>query len=221
MGDWIYRTSVDQDWISLIFFINLILVVGLNYSETNIFRDILKVHLSSIYISKYTSDRNLTFRDSFNILSAALTITSLSLLITWFMTEVFDSVLFAFEFYYILLGITFLGLIRFITVRFVLKQMNMLNKINIYQFRGFTHNTQFSIFLFILLFIGHYAALSPGIIIGFLILLILLWAILQARILLSFIKSNPKDIFYLIFYLCTIKMAPWLWLYFMIIESRL
>ena len=90
MGDWIYRTSVDQDWISLIFFINLILVVGLNYSETNRFRDILKVHLSSIYISKYTSDRNLTFRDSFNILSAALTITSLSLLITWFMTEVFD-----------------------------------------------------------------------------------------------------------------------------------
>ena len=144
MGDWIYRTSVDQDWISLIFFINLILVLGLNYSETNRFRDILKVHLSSIYISKYTSDRNLTFRDSFNILSAALTITSLSLLITWFMTEVFDSVLFAFEFYYILLGITFLGLIRFITVRFVLKQMNMLNKINIYQFRGFTHNTQFS-----------------------------------------------------------------------------
>ena len=43
MGDWIYRTSVDQDWISLIFFINLILVVGLNYSETNRFRDILKV----------------------------------------------------------------------------------------------------------------------------------------------------------------------------------
>jgi hypothetical protein len=142
-------------------------------------------------------------------------------LILWGIKETSGTELYAFEFYYILFAIIFFGWIRFMFVQFVLKQMNMLNKINSYHFRAFTHNTQFSLFLSTLLFIGHYTHLAPEIITVFLFMLFLIWGILQAGILLSFIKSNPKDIFYLIFYLCTVKIAPWLWLYFLIIETRM
>jgi hypothetical protein len=221
MGEWIYRASIDQDWISLIFFFNLLLVVGLHYFEASRFWDLLKFYSSNIYISKYTTDRNLSFQGAFNTLSALLIFSSVSLLILWGIKETSGAELYAFEFYYILFAIIFFGWIRFMFVQFVLKQMNMLNKINSYHFRAFTHNTQFSLFLSILLFIGHYTHLAPEIITVFLFMLFLIWGILQAGILLSFIKSNPKDIFYLIFYLCTVKIAPWLWLYFLIIETRM
>jgi hypothetical protein len=44
---------------------------------------------------------------------------------------------------------------------------------------------------------------------------------LQTSILFSFIKSYPRDLFYLIFYLCAVKIAPWFWFYYMIIQPRL
>ena len=62
MGEWIYRASIDQDWISLIFFFNLLLVVGLHYFEASRFWDLLKFYSSSIYISKYTTNRNFRFK---------------------------------------------------------------------------------------------------------------------------------------------------------------
>jgi len=72
MGELINRPSINQDWISLIFFCNLIIIFGLHYSDTNRFRDLMKFYSSNIYFSRYISDRNLTFKGSFNILSSFL-----------------------------------------------------------------------------------------------------------------------------------------------------
>ena len=221
MGEWIYRTSVEQDWISLFYFINLVFIVGLHFSEPNRFWDLLKSFSSTIYFSKYSTDQNLTFRGFFNLFSGLLILSNLSLLLKLGIEEISKNPLYAFEFYYILLGIAFIVLLRFIGIQFILRQIDKLNKINIYHFKAFTQNTQFSLLLFLLLFIKHYTSLSIEVILGLLILLFLLWLFMQVRILLSFIIINPKQIFYLIFYLCTVKLAPWFWLYFFIIETRL
>ena len=221
MGEWIYRTSAEQDWISLFYFINLVFIVGLHFSEPNRFWDLLKSFSSTIYISKYNTDQNLRFRGFFNLFSGLLILSNLGLLLKLGIEEISKNTLYAFEFYYILSGIVFTVVIRFIGVQFILRQIDKLNKIKIYPFRAFIQNTRFSLLLFLLFFIKHYTSISIEVTLGLLILLFLLWLFIQVRILFSFIIINPKQIFYLIFYLCMIKIAPWFWLYFFIIETRL
>ena len=81
MGEWIYRTSAEQDWISLFYFINLVFIVGLHFSEPNRFWDLLKSFSSTIYISKYNTDQNLRFRGFFNLFSGLLILSNLGLLL--------------------------------------------------------------------------------------------------------------------------------------------
>ncbi|MGI9540821.1 MAG: DUF4271 domain-containing protein [Flavobacteriaceae bacterium] len=221
MGEWIYRTSVEHDWISFFYFINLVFIVGLHFSEPYRFWDLLKSFSSTISFSKYSTDQNLKFRGFFNLFSGLLILSNLGLLLKLGIEEISKNPLYAFEFYYILLGIVFMVVLRFIGVQFILGQIDKLNKINTYNFKVFTQNTKFSLLFFLLLFIKHYTSLSIEVTLGLLVLLFLLWLFMQARILFSFIKINPKQIFYLFFYLCTVKIAPWFWLYFFIIETRL
>ena len=221
MGELINRPSINQDWISLIFFCNLIIIFGLHYSDTNRFRDLMKFYSSNIYFSKYISDRNLTFKGSFNILSSFLVFYTLSNLLMWGIKQVSDSIFYPFEFYYVLFCVVLFGLFRFIIVQFVMKQINQVNKINIYHFKSFTHATQFSILFIFILFFNNYSGISSKITLGVIASLSLLWLTLQTSILFSFIKSYPRDLFYLIFYLCAVKIAPWFWFYYMIIQPRL
>ena len=107
MGECIYRTSVEQDLVSLFYFINLVFIVGLHFSEPNRFWDLLKSFSSTIYFSKYSTDQNLTFRGFFNLFSGLLILSNLSLLLKLGIEEISKNPLYAFEFYYILLVIKY------------------------------------------------------------------------------------------------------------------
>ncbi len=148
MGEWIYRTSAEQDWISLFYFINLVFIVGLHFSEPNRFWDLLKSFSSTIYISKYNTDQNLRFRGFFNLFSGLLILSNLGLLLKLGIEEISKNTLYAFEFYYILLGIVFTVVIRFIGVQFILRQIDKLNKIKIYHFRAFIQIHDFHSYYF-------------------------------------------------------------------------
>jgi hypothetical protein len=222
MGELIYNTNIHQDWISLIFLFNLILFVMLNYTNHDRFVDILRIFSSSLYIGKYANDHNYNYLERFNFVSFLFIANTMGLFLLCVNNYIFIPIIDGIEFYYYLVVLFSIISIRFFISQFILRSLKLINIINIFLFKSFTNNTQTAFFLFILLFIIHYT--KDTYLFHLLILLIIIlgfWLFNQLKIILSFIKSQPGNLFYLIFYLCNIKIAPWIWLYILFLQTRL
>jgi len=222
MGELIYNTNIHQDWISLIFLFNLSLFVMLNYINHDRFVDILRIFSSSLYIGKYANDHNYNYLERFNFVSFLFIANTMGLFLLCVNNYIFIPIIDGIKFYYYLAVLFSIISIRFFISQFILRSLKLINIINIFLFKSFTNNTQTAFFLFILLFIIHYT--KDTYLFYLLVLLIIIlgfWLFNQLKIILSFIKSQPGNLFYLIFYLCNIKIAPWMWLYILFLETRL
>ena len=222
MGELIYNTNIHQDWISLIFLFNLSLFVMLNYINHDRFVDILRIFSSSLYIGKYANDHNYNYLERFNFVSFLFIANTMGLFLLCVNNYIFIPIIDGIKFYYYLAVLFSIISIRFFISQFILRSLKLINIINIFLFKSFTNNTQTAFFLFILLFIIHYT--KDTYLFYLLVLLIInlgFWLFNQLKIILSFIKLQPGNLFYLIFYLCNIKIAPWMWLYILFLETRL
>ena len=221
MGELIYKTNIHQDWISLIFLFNLILFVMLNHFNHERFVDILRIFSSNLYTGKYANDLNYNYLERFNFVSFLLIANTMGLFLLSINNYIFNPIVKGNEFYYLAVFFSIITF-RFFINQFILRYLKLINIINIFLFKSFTNNTRTAFFLLILLFIYHYTKdayflqlLAP------LIIILGLWLFNQLKIIFSFIKSQPSNLFYLIFYLCNIKIAPWMWLYILFLETRL
>ena len=221
MGEWIYRNSADQDWISLIFFINLLFVFGMiNLDPTRVKR-LLRFYASDIYVSKHVNEKNLNFLSPFNLLSVFVVVNTLCLFFLSLSKFELPIIEFAFEYYYLFfVCLVFIG-IRYVFVWFTMKQMGELRNLKPLLFKSFSHHTQFALFLFLFIFLSYYTTISKLVFLSVFSLLAVLWFLYQFRILFSLFRRQPKDIFYLFLYLCTFKVAPWLWYFRIFIETKL
>ena len=222
MGELIYNTNIHQDWISLFFLFNLTLFVMLNYINHERFVDILRIFSSSLYIGKYANDRNYNYLERFNFVSFLFIANTTGLFLLSINNYVFNPIENRIELYYYLTVFFSMITIRFFINQFILRHLKLINMTNIFIFKSFTNNTRTSFFLLILLFISHYtkdAYFLP--ILTLLITFLVIWLFNNLKIIFSFIKSQPGNLFYLIFYLCNIKIFPWMWLYLLFIEKGL
>ena len=222
MGELIYNTNIHQDWISLFFLFNLTLFVMLNYINHERFMDILRIFSSSLYIGKYANDRNYNYLERFNFVSFLFIANTTGLFLLSINNYVFNPIENRIELYYYLTVFFSMITIRFFIHQFILRHLKLINIINIFLFKSFINNTRTAFFLLILLFIDHYTKDSHLLI--FLVPLIAvlgMWLFNKLKIIFSFIKSQPGNLFYLIFYLCNIKIFPWMWLYLLFIEKGL
>jgi hypothetical protein len=222
MGELIYNTNIHQDWISLFFLFNLTLFVMLNYINHERFVDILRIFSSSLYIGKYANDRNYNYLERFNFVSFLFIANTTGLFLLSINNYVFNPIENRIELYYYLTVFFSMITIRFFIHQFILRHLKLINIINIFLFKSFINNTRTAFFLLILLFIDHYTKDSHLLV--FLVPLIAvlgMWLFNKLKIIFSFIKTQPGNLFYLIFYLCNIKIAPWMWLYLLFLETRL
>ena len=220
MGELIYNTNIHQDWISLVFLFNLTLFVMLNYINHERFMDILRIFSSSLYIGKYANNYN--YLERFNFVSFLFIANTTGLFLLSINNYVFNPIENRIELYYYLTVFFSMITIRFFIHQFILRHLKLINIINIFLFKSFINNTRTAFFLLILLFIDHYTKDSHLLI--FLVPLIAvlgMWLFNKLKIIFSFIKSQPGNLFYLIFYLCNIKIFPWMWLYLLFIEKGL
>lgn len=222
MGELIYKTNVHQDWISIFFFINLFLIVVLHYINPSRFIDIIKVFSSRVYFGKYAKDHNFRYSEPFNIVCFLFVTNTLAFFLLSLNNYIFLHVVYAFKFYYLLGALFTMISIRFVFIQFIITKLELTNKTNVFQFKSFTHNTQAAFFLQFILFINYYTKeIYIALILVIFFAIVALWSFYQLKILFSFIKPQLGNLFYLIFYICTIKIAPWIWLYFLFIEPRL
>ena len=220
MGELVYRSNVHQDWVSLIFLINLLLVSALYYLDPVRLRRLIRFYATTLYISKHSSEKNLNFLSPFNLVSFLIVINSLCLFFLSFSSQINKPIVFAFEYYYLLVGLFIFLSLRFFFIKFIVGQLRLLRALKLSYFRSFTHHVQFALLFLIILFIDFYANLPTSISIVIFLFLGSLWFIYQARIIISIFNSRPRDVVYIFIYLCTLKTIPWYWFYKLLIESE-
>ena len=221
MGELILRNNTQQEWVSIIFFLNLLIVSSIFFLNPNRVKRMIKFYATDFYISKYTSERNLNYLSVYNLLSFLLIINTLCLLIFSFFNYSSKVAKFDTKYYYLIIVLFIFFGIRFLLLKIVAGLIGEIMELKSLFFKSFTHHVQFSLILFIVLFLNFYSSFSNITFIWVTSFIGLMWFFYQSRVIVSVFRSKPRELIYIILYLCTLKIIPWYWLYFFVVELKL
>ena len=221
MGELILRNNTQQEWVSIIFFLNLLIVSSIFFLNPNRVIRMIKFYATDFYISKYTSERNLNYLSAYNLLSFLLILNTLCLFIFSFFNYSSKVAKFDTRYYYLIIVLFIYFGIRFLLLKILAGLIGEIMELKSLFFKSFTHHVQFSLILFIVLFLNFYSSLSNITFIWVTSFIGLMWFFYQSRVIVSVFRSKPRELIYIILYLCTLKIIPWYWLYFFVIGFKL
>lgn len=221
MGELILRNNTQQEWVSIIFFLNLLIVSSIFFLNPNRVKRMIKFYATDFYISKYTSERNLNYLSVYNLLSFLLILNTLCLFIFSFFNYSSKVAKFDTKYYYLIIVLFIFFGIRFLLLKIVAGLIGETMELKSLFFKSFTHHVQFSLILFIVLFLNFYSSFSNITFIWVTSFIGLMWFFYQSRVIVSVFRSKPRELIYIILYLCTLKIIPWYWLYFFVVELKL
>ena len=164
MGEWIYRQSIQEDWITIIYFFNLLIISSMSFVNGARIYTLIKINKPTIYNSEFTNDKDLNYLSPFNILSFLIILNSTGQLYLWFLKINQTPLNYAFEYYYFIFYLSIILIIRFLLIRFVSENLGLIKTLKGYYFKNFTHNTQFALFSSTLLFFANYSQVNSLII---------------------------------------------------------
>lgn len=221
MGELILRNNTQQEWVSIIFFLNLLIVSSIFFLNPNRVKRMIKFYATDFYISKYTSERNLNYLSVYNLLSFFLILNTLCLFIFSFLNYSSKVAKFDTRYYYLIIVLFIFFGIRFLLLKIIAGLIGEIMELKSLFFKSFTHHVQFSLILFIVLFLNFYSSFSNITFIWVTSFIGLMWFFYQSRVIVSVFRYKPRELIYIILYLCTLKIIPWYWLYFFVIELML
>mgnify|MGYP001161059818 FL=1 len=211
MNEWLPKAIVNQDGISLFFFINLLVLLRLHLTTP---RGLIGPFKKLILKSTPILESNIAFFDFFHIGSFIVVTSSLSLWFLTFSEHIYPKVSFELiDLYYLLVVLFIFLVIRALVVRFVLKKLNLWKAKRNYFYMTLKIHFYCSFLILVVLAFNYYGfqdflffSVTSGCV-------VLLWFVFQVRFVIEYLNSHRREIFYIIFYLCTLKLAPWLWMY--------
>ena len=221
MEELIYRNDLNQDWISFIFFINLIILTAIFKINPPRFRSIILFHSTDIYIKRFSNEKKFNMISAYNILCFIITISTLCLFLILLLEYNYKTLLFAFEYYYLFSLLILMLSSRYIFIQFLINQLKINHNYRIGILKNFINNFRFALFYLIFLLIVNYVEIPNRQFLLFTLCYLIIWIFYQFRILILLFKSNPQQILYIIIYLCTLRLLPWYWFYILILEPWL
>ena len=120
-----------------------------------------------------------------------------------------------------MLGIFIVFFCRYLLIQFLSNKLGFKKSIKLVLYKNFSLATQISIIIIGLVFLWNYSILPLIFIESILVLMFLYWIINQFGIFFLFFKSRSEDLIYIILYLCAFKLAPWIWIYILLVETKL
>ncbi len=220
MGELIFKSNLNQDWISFALIFNIFLtylLVKINPIRTSRLLNFLKTDL---YFSKHNSERETQYLNPYNIVGTLMILNTICLSFIFFSEKIFYDKTYFFEFCFLFLFLIMFIVIRYFFETLITKKADFWKKIKPLIFKNFTLNLQYAYLYFALILIGFYSKI-PSLLINFIIGITLIsWFLSQTRLFLTLFKFLPKEVFYFILYLCTFKLIPWYCFYLFVLEPR-
>ena len=219
MEEWIFKLNTNNNWQFYIYLFNLIIIALLNQAfpkKISHLIDFLNIN-KNVKTPLYKH----FIIEPFNIGSFLIISCSISLFFYKFFEKFVDLSLNQFDFFYIYILISSTLIIRFFLVKSIFSIFAKTDDIEPYFIRVQLHNTLLCVIILIILLINEYSFLNKKIILGFFITVFLVWVVFNILSVYRYIKNKANEFLYLIFYLCAVKITPWLWIYHSIYETRI
>ena len=219
MEEWIFRSTSNSNWVFYVCYFNLLIIALLYQAFPKKINYIL--NFLSIHENLKTSMNKHFIIDPFNIGSFLIISSSLSLFFYEFFIKFIDSSFNQNDFIYIFLLISITLISRFFIVKSVLSIFSIIDDIDSYLSKNQSQNTLLCVSILILIFINEYSFINKQLIVGCFISTFLIWITFTFLLIYRYIKNRENEFLYLIFYICAVKISPWLWIYHSIYETRI
>ena len=219
MEEWIFRSTSNSNWVFYICYFNLLIIALLNQAFPKKINYILNI--LSIFKNLKTSMSKHFIIDPFNFGSFLIISSSLSLFFYQFFIEFIDSSFNQNDFIYIFLLISITLISRFLLVKSIFSIFSKIDDIDSYLAKNQYQNILLCVSILILIFINEYSFINKQLIIGCFISVFLVWISFTFLLFYRYIKNRENEFLYLIFYICAVKISPWLWIYHSIYETRI
>ena len=220
MGELIFKSNLNQDWISFALIFNIFLtylLVKINPVRTTRLFRFLKTDL---YFSKHNSERETQYLNPYNIVGTLIILNTISLSFIFFSEKFFFKKTYFFEFCFLFLFLAIFLVIRYFLMTLMTKKVGFWKKIKPLIFKNFTLNLQYAYLYFGLILIGFYSEMPSLLLYSFVGITLISWFLSQTRLFLTLFKFLPKEVFYFILYLCIFKIIPWYCFYLFVLEPR-
>lgn len=220
MGELIFKSNLNQDWISFAFLSNIFLTYLLtiiNPIRTIRLFNFLKI---GFYLSKHNSERETQYFNPYNIIGTLIIINTVCLSLIFFSEKIICQKTYFFDFCFLFLLIIIFIIIRYYISLLLTKKNNFGKRIKPLIFKNFTLNLQFSCVCFLIILIGFYSKVPSFLFYLIVSIISISWFLSKSRIFFSLFKFQPKEVVYFILYLCTFKLIPWYYLYLFVLAPR-
>jgi len=213
--DWITLNKSHHDWISILIFSNLILLSYTKWRYDRKFTSFFKSIDPSVYFNNYGND--FFFNRFFGVSILIFSIVNISILLI-FILDYFNLInMILFEFLILLSFLLSIGFVSYFTCSFFGGLLGVRRQALAYSFNNLRLLFRISFFILTIITIHHFYFFNT-----FLFLKISFFCVLVSYylysivIIYSFFKDLDKGKFYFILYLCTLKSAPWVFIYWFI-----
>ena len=213
--DWILLNKVHQDWISILIFSNLTLLSFIKWRYDRKFTSFFKSIDPSVYFNNYGN--NFFFNRFFGASILVFSIANISLCLIFILNSLDLIELNIISF---LIFFSFLLLIGFLSyfINSILGQILAVKKETLaYIFNNLRFLFRLSIFIFVILVIHYYYFFDTFIFLSTTSLCLLMFYFLYSILIIyKFLRNLDKGKMYFILYLCTLKITPWVFMYWFI-----
>ncbi|MBL6666150.1 MAG: DUF4271 domain-containing protein [Flavobacteriaceae bacterium] len=214
MFQWTEKLQSQQDWITIL----IVLIFGLSMYLYNRnphqFKLLVSFWKSKIYFNIYDKEKYANPLHLFNLILTFITLITFSLLSYFFYKKILFSLLGGISFLSFFSVISVMVVLRFGILKLIFQLSNHLEFYKQTVFRSISFYAMISLYAIFIFSVYHFGFPNNTNLLLILILMVLCFVFLtQLTVYLRIIRFNPIRIVYLILYLCTFKIAPWLWLY--------
>ena len=214
MFQWTEKFEPQQDWVAFIIILIFALCVYLLKINPHQFKLLVSFWRSNTYFKIYEKEKYVNPLNIFNLTITMISLITITLLSYFFYEKIMMSLLGKISYIIFFLFISALILIRFFLLKLIFRLANQTEIYSNTIFRSINFYSIISIYSLFFFSIYYYRFPSNNIFLIIIILIILCSAFLShLSIYVRIIMTNPNRIVYLILYLCTFKISPWLWLY--------
>ena len=214
MFQWTEKFEPQQDWVALIIILIFALCVHLLKINPHQFKLLVSFWRSNTYFKIYGKEKYVNPLNTFNLTLTVISLITITLLSYFFYEKIIMSILGGISYIIFFLFFYALILIRFFLLKFI---FGLANQSEIYLntiFRSISFYAIISIYSLFFFSIYYYRFPGNNNFLIVIILMILCSVFLShLTIYIRIIITSPNRLIYLILYLCTFKISPWLWLY--------
>ena len=214
MFQWTEKFEPQQDWVAIIIILIFALCIHLLKINPHQFKLLVSFWRSNTYFKIYAKEKYFNPLNMFNLTLTMISLITITLLSYFFYEKIIMSLLGGISYIIFFLFLSALILVRFFLLKFIFR---LANQSEIYLNTIFKSISFYAIIsIYSLFFFTIYYYRFPGNN-NFLIIIILMIVcsvfLSHLTIYIKIIITSPNRLVYLILYLCTFKISPWLWLY--------